>query len=79
VTACDGRTGVNHRGALGQGRPARDRLALLGDRQRLTGQGRFVDLEAALLDEAGIGCDAVAFGDQEHVSGHHLLSAAPAR
>ena len=69
------RAGVEHRAALGERRVRSDRLELLGDRERLAGQGRLVELEPGCLDHARVCRDTLALRDEQEVARHDLLRA----
>ena len=45
---------------------------LLRDGQRLPCQQRLIAFEAEAFEHHGIGCQALALGDVQHISHHHL-------
>ncbi len=72
VAGDDGGALVDHRGALrDDGREARRRV--LGDRERLAGEGRLVDLEPVGLEHPGIGPDHRTGLDGDHAAAHQGL------
>lgn len=64
----------DHWALLGQRRFLRDRVEALLDRERLAGQGGFVESKTLRADEAAVGWDSLALAEYEEVAGNDVLS-----
>ncbi len=64
---------IQHAGALGERGGGRQRIGVLGDRQRLAGQRRFVRLHARGLQQAQVRRHQVAAFQQHDVAPHQPL------
>ncbi len=72
LTGGDQGAGVGLVSPVGEGDVVVEGIGVLGNRERLAGEGRFVAMEVVDVEEAEIGRHAVAGLEQDHVAGNEL-------